>query len=151
MWIFSGTDRRNASMVIAANSSVPIGAPARVPISSGAIVVIQVNSGQQRGNASFSYKVVGTKYNWYERPFVGKKIVYFYLFLAQIRNIRSNLISFFITSIIFHCFNFFNQQIDDILIILQYWKSFQIFCVKSTIPELLNLQRNLCSVYLQKL
>lgn len=84
MWIFAGTDRRNASMVIAANSSVPIGAPARVPISSGAIVVIQVNSGQQRGNASFSYKVVGTKYNWYERPFVGKKIVYFYLFLVSL-------------------------------------------------------------------
>jgi hypothetical protein len=84
MWVFAGTDRRNASLVIEANSSVTLGAPARVPIGSGAIVVIQVKNGYTLGKAQFSYKVVGTKYNWYEQPFVGKKIVYYYLFLVAL-------------------------------------------------------------------
>ena len=66
MWVFAGTDRRNASLVIESNGSVPIGAPVRVPIGSGAIVVIQATSGLSTVKAQFSYKVVGTKYNWYE-------------------------------------------------------------------------------------
>jgi len=40
MFVFAGTDRRNATLVIESNSSAPIGAPVRVPISSGAIVVL---------------------------------------------------------------------------------------------------------------
>ncbi len=40
MFVFAGTDRRNASLVVETNTSVPIGAAARVPISSGAIVVL---------------------------------------------------------------------------------------------------------------
>jgi hypothetical protein len=66
MWVFAGTDRRNASLVIENNSSLPLGAPVRVPISSGAIVVIQASSGLSTAKAQFSYRVVGTKYNWYE-------------------------------------------------------------------------------------
>ena len=66
MWVFAGTDRRNASLVVENNGSVPIGAPVRVPIGSGAIVVIQATSGLSTVKAQFSYKVVGTKYNWYE-------------------------------------------------------------------------------------
>ena len=65
MWVFAGNDRRNASLVIEYNASVSLGAPVRVPVSSGAIVVVQVNTGQKSGNALFSYRVVGTKYNWY--------------------------------------------------------------------------------------
>ena len=45
MFVFAGTDRRNATLVIERNSSAPIGAPVRVPISSGAIVVLQVATG----------------------------------------------------------------------------------------------------------
>jgi hypothetical protein len=40
MVVFAGDNRRNASMVVEANSSVPVGAPVRIPISSGAIVVL---------------------------------------------------------------------------------------------------------------
>ena len=40
MFVFAGTDRRNATLVIESNTSAPIGAPVRVPISSGAIVVL---------------------------------------------------------------------------------------------------------------
>lgn len=45
MFVFAGTDRKNATLVVEANGSVPLGAPARVPISSGAIVVLQITSG----------------------------------------------------------------------------------------------------------
>ena len=51
MWVFAGNDRRNASLVIEYNASVSLGAPVRVPVSSGAIVVVQVNTGQKSGNA----------------------------------------------------------------------------------------------------
>ena len=71
-------------MVVEVNGSIPIGAPARVPISSGAIVVLQVASGQTAGNATFSYKVVGVKYNWYELPFIGKKFWVYVLFLVAL-------------------------------------------------------------------
>ena len=46
MFVYQGNDRRNATMIVESNASVPIGAPVRVPISSGAIVVLQINSGQ---------------------------------------------------------------------------------------------------------
>lgn len=45
MYVYQGNDRRNATLIVESNSSVPIGAPVRVPISSGAIVVLQINSG----------------------------------------------------------------------------------------------------------
>jgi hypothetical protein len=51
MFVYQGNDRRNATLIVESNSSVPIGAPVRVPISSGAIVVLQINNGQQTGNA----------------------------------------------------------------------------------------------------
>lgn len=84
MFVFAGTDRRNASLIVETNTSVPIGAAARVPISSGAIVVLQVANGQQSGTAQFSYKVVGTKYNWYEKAFIGKSVPVYRLFLAAL-------------------------------------------------------------------
>lgn len=40
MVVFAGDNRRNATMVVEANSSVPVGAPVKMPISSGAMVVI---------------------------------------------------------------------------------------------------------------
>jgi len=40
MFVFAGTDRRNATLVIESNGTAPLGAPLRVPISSGAIVVL---------------------------------------------------------------------------------------------------------------
>lgn len=40
MYVYAGNDRRNATLIVETNGSVPIGAPARVPISSGAIVVL---------------------------------------------------------------------------------------------------------------
>jgi len=36
------------------------------------------------GSATFSYKVEGTLYAWYEKPFVGFHIAYYYCFLASI-------------------------------------------------------------------
>ncbi len=40
MYVYSGNNRANASMIIEANGTVVAGAPIRVPISEGAIVVI---------------------------------------------------------------------------------------------------------------
>jgi hypothetical protein len=61
MNVFAGTDRRNASMVIQTNSTMPLGAPVRVKITDGAIVVLKVLGPKlSTGSASFSYKVVGT-------------------------------------------------------------------------------------------
>lgn len=84
MYVYAGNDRRNATLIVETNSSVPIGAPARVPISSGAIVVLQINSGSTSGNATFSYRVSGVKYNWYEAPFIGKAYWVYILFLIAL-------------------------------------------------------------------
>jgi hypothetical protein len=84
MYVYAGNDRRNATLIVETNGSVPIGAPARVPISSGAIVVLQINSGSTSGNAVFSYKVSGVKYNWYEAPFIGKAYWVYILFLIAL-------------------------------------------------------------------
>jgi len=51
MFVYAGTDRRNASLIVEVNGTVPLGAPVRVPISSGAIVVLQDASGQTAGSA----------------------------------------------------------------------------------------------------
>ena len=84
MYVFAGTDRRNASLIVEQNASLSLGAPVRVPITSGAIVVLQVANGQTTGSAQFSYKVVGTKYNWYEKAFLNKSKKVYRLFLVSL-------------------------------------------------------------------
>ena len=59
-----------------------VGAPVRVPISSGAIIVAQASSGT--GTAKFSFKVVGVEYTWYEKPFVGVNVVWYYMYLITL-------------------------------------------------------------------
>lgn len=54
----------------------------RVPISSGAVVVAQATSGS--GTAKFSFKVVGVEYTWYEKPFVGVEVGWYYMFLITL-------------------------------------------------------------------
>jgi hypothetical protein len=67
MYVYSGTDRRNATLIVEGNANVPVGAPIRVPITDGAIIVLKVNGPTNpAGSATFSYQVVGTKYSWYE-------------------------------------------------------------------------------------
>jgi hypothetical protein len=84
MFVFAGTDRRNATLIVEQNGTVPFGAPVRVPISSGAIVVLQAGNSKTTGSAQFSYKVVGTKYNWYEKAFMGKSNKVYILFLVSL-------------------------------------------------------------------
>lgn len=59
-----------------------VGAPVRVPISSGAIIVSQATA--RTGASQFSFKVVGTEYTWYEKPFVGLHVSAYYLFLITL-------------------------------------------------------------------
>lgn len=59
-----------------------IGAPVRVPISSGAIIVSQATA--SKGSSKFSFKVVGTEYTWYEKPFIGMHFIAYYFFLAAL-------------------------------------------------------------------
>jgi hypothetical protein len=40
MYVYSGNNRRNASLVIENNSTLEVGSPIRIPISSQAIVVL---------------------------------------------------------------------------------------------------------------
>ena len=56
MYVYSGNNRRNASVVIDGNSTMAIGAPIRIPISSGAIIILQSNNPTSTiGTATFSY------------------------------------------------------------------------------------------------
>ena len=83
MYIYAGNNRTNATLVVETNSTVAVGAPVRIPISSGAIVVLQVSSlTATSGSAVFSYQVIGTKYRWFEYPFINLNIWYYWLFLA---------------------------------------------------------------------
>jgi len=45
LYVYSGSERRNATFVIQDNSAVPIGAPIRVPVYDKAIVVMQSTGG----------------------------------------------------------------------------------------------------------
>ena len=51
MFVFAGNDRRNATLIVEQNGTVPFGAAVRVPISSGAIVVLQARNGFTSGAA----------------------------------------------------------------------------------------------------
>lgn len=61
-----------------------VGAPIKIPISyGGAIILLKVDGTNGiRGTASFSYQVKGIEYTWYEAPFIGLNIWYYYCFLA---------------------------------------------------------------------
>lgn len=57
-----------------------LGAPIRVPISSGAIIVEQVSAPARTGSTTFSFEVVGIPYPWYEKPFIGVPVGWYYVF-----------------------------------------------------------------------
>lgn len=85
MHVWRGSDRRNASLVVEANSTMAIGAPVRIPVSEGAIVTLRVADLKQNdGKATFSYMVSGTRYRWYERPFVNNLHIYFYYIMIGV-------------------------------------------------------------------
>lgn len=44
MYVFSGTNRRTARLLVEGNETMTLGAPIRLPISSGATVVLQVEN-----------------------------------------------------------------------------------------------------------
>ena len=81
MYVYQGNERRNYTKLIESNSNAPTGAPIRVPISEGAIVVLQTaNINSATSSATFSYRVEGTEYNWYEKPFIGDNQKYYIWF-----------------------------------------------------------------------
>lgn len=85
MYIFSGDQRTNATWTIENDVATSVGAPIRVPVSSGAIVTLQTTGGSSRtGEGTFSYKVVGDYYRWYEKPFIGLHVASYYLFVIFI-------------------------------------------------------------------
>lgn len=104
MYVYEGTDRRNATTLVQSDQSHPVGAPIRVPISSGAIIVLQISAvSAQAANlatATFSYKVVGTEYTWYEAPFVGLDIALYYCFLVAIAIALVIMLTFVMISIV---------------------------------------------------
>ena len=72
MYIYEGTDRHNASTFIEGNGTAAMGAPYRIPASSKAILVLQTVGGGGAGAGSFSYKVLGTEYPFWEKAFLGE-------------------------------------------------------------------------------
>lgn len=83
--MYSGSDRHNATQVIESDSAASVGAPIRVPVSSNAIIVLQsVGERKQTGTGTFSFRVEGLRYNWYERPFIGMKVGAYYLTVTVI-------------------------------------------------------------------
>lgn len=81
MNVFSGTNRNNASLVIEQNQTVPVGTPIRIPYTSDAIITLRVDKlTSSNASASFSYLVVGTKYKWFEIPFIGQPYWYYVSF-----------------------------------------------------------------------
>ena len=60
------------------------GAAVRVKVSESIIVVLSVDSLlTSEASAKFSYKVVGKKYKWYEKPFIELNIWYYYFFMVS--------------------------------------------------------------------
>lgn len=75
-----------------------IGAPVRVPISSGAIIVSQATA--NKGASKFSFKVVGTEYTWYEKPFIGMHFIAYYFFLAALIIAALSVLLFVLTVVV---------------------------------------------------
>ena len=86
MYVYAGSDRRNASALIQSNLTMAVGAPIRIPFSyQGAIVVLMIDGTDGiKGSASFSYKMQGTPYSWYQAPFINLHIAWYYLFLIAL-------------------------------------------------------------------
>ena len=59
------------------------GAPYEIPISSRAILVLQTQRNKFGGSGSFSYRVVGEEYPFWETPFLGRTWLW-YPFLVLI-------------------------------------------------------------------
>ena len=78
-WIYEGSDRHNVTGVVANNASaLTRNTPYRVPVNKGAVVVFMTErtrvstSSSYGGSGSFSYKISGGTYAFYERPFVNQ-------------------------------------------------------------------------------
>lgn len=85
MYVYQGSDRRNTTSVIQGDVAMVVGAPVRVPVTEGAIITMQSTGAQARtGTGKFSFKVVGTYYSWYERPFIGISVAFYYITVSII-------------------------------------------------------------------
>ena len=81
LYVYAGNSRSNWTDANEGGVKVTIGAPVRVRSDEGVIVVMKSDGTQQTANGIFSYKVDGVPYTWYEKPWIGKHLFSYYLFL----------------------------------------------------------------------
>lgn len=86
MYVYAGNDRRNASAMIESNLTMVVGAPIRIPFAyQGAVLVMMIDGTDGiKGSATFSYKLQGIPYNWYQAPFINLHVAWYYLFLIAL-------------------------------------------------------------------
>lgn len=82
LYVYAGTNRTNWTDAVENGALVPIGSPVRVRADEGVIVVMKSDGSQQTATGKFSYKVDGIAYTWWEKPWIGKKLGSYYLFLV---------------------------------------------------------------------
>ena len=81
--MYKGNSHSNMTELIEGNATLSIGAPFFIPIDDGAVILASVrpmNSFQQMWMGSFtlSYQLEAEVYPWYEKIFLGKsKLVYY--------------------------------------------------------------------------
>jgi hypothetical protein len=84
LYIYEGSSRHNATQFIEGNLTATIGAPYRLSVTSKAIVVLQTKTKAGSGSGSFTYRVVGKSYPFWEKPFLGREVYLWYISLALI-------------------------------------------------------------------
>ncbi len=77
LYVFKGNSHSNLTLLIENNQTAGIGSPVQVPVDDGAVIIAQVrafNSFQRMlmGSFTFSYKLEGETYPWYENMFLGR-------------------------------------------------------------------------------
>lgn len=58
-------------MVIEGNSTAAVGSPVEIPVDEGVVIIVHPISTNE-AFFKISYQVVGEKYPWYEKPYLGK-------------------------------------------------------------------------------
>jgi hypothetical protein len=68
--VYAGTQRTNLTALIENGEPLPPGAPAELPLSDGAALIFRQSQPSQKASLRFSYRVVGTEYPWWQKPFL---------------------------------------------------------------------------------
>jgi hypothetical protein len=89
---FGGTDRTNASRGLNLNQSYSVGSIMSIDVSMGVTILIYPRDYRFNSYFEFSYAVIGNKYSWIEKFFVGPQGFTWYIVALSVASFMGFLI-----------------------------------------------------------